>query len=564
MHTGKKRKETGNGSFTGIKLQSLRNRLLSMMLAFATLCSVWAGAPVLAQAGASLPALSSTRYWSTYTYPSSGKVYAYTDASLKTKTGGYIDCATDECRITAIKGDAVQVSYPVSGGRRTAWFERAKFTYRDLAGEGSQKIFTCNKKITTYKWKNQNNTFGYISSGDVCYLLRGDSGSEWLQLIYPTGNTFKMAWVKGSDIKSVLWPAASAKISLSSGSVSVQAGQTFTLTASHVYSGNCHYSYETSGNSGYANLSWGSWNSARNACPLYITGKSAGSFRVRVSLCDASTGQALTASGWTTVTVTAQPAQAPQTIQPTGISLSAGNFTFNKIGATRTLTATVSPSNATNKNVTWTSSNTGVATVDASGKITAKKNGKTTITAKTSNGISKSITVTVKAETSAEKAVKARLDKIANGSYRLNSSTVLQVGKKFTGTKAGEQCKGYGKDVFYCLFKIWPSSTKADPNNHKINSTNGMKQIASSSSLTAAAAKKLFSSARPGDFVQMRRSHGGSHTAIVYSVSSTGVTFQEANLDGKNTIYRRTYTWQQLAQKNEKMTVYTATDYKLK
>ena len=45
------------------------------------------------------------------------------------------------------------------------------------------------------------------------------------------------------------------------------------------------------------------------------------------------------------------------------------------------LTATVSPADATNKDVTWTSSNTKVATVDSNGKVTAKTYGKTTITA---------------------------------------------------------------------------------------------------------------------------------------------------------------------------------------
>ena len=51
--------------------------------------------------------------------------------------------------------------------------------------------------------------------------------------------------------------------------------------------------------------------------------------------------------------------------------------------------------------------------------------------------------------------------------------------------------------------------------------------------------KRLFLKARPGDFVQIRRSHTGSHSAIVYSVTNNGVTFMEANLDNKNTIYKK-------------------------
>ena len=53
---------------------------------------------------------------------------------------------------------------------------------------------------------------------------------------------------------------------------------------------------------------------------------------------------------------------------------------------TGTLTATVEPSNATNKNVTWESSNTSVATVDASGLVTAVSAGTATITVTTEDG----------------------------------------------------------------------------------------------------------------------------------------------------------------------------------
>jgi formylglycine-generating enzyme required for sulfatase activity len=64
-----------------------------------------------------------------------------------------------------------------------------------------------------------------------------------------------------------------------------------------------------------------------------------------------------------------------------GISLDCTTLAL-KSGETATLQATVTPANAVNKTVTWTSSNTAVATVDSTGKVTAIKEGSAVITAK--------------------------------------------------------------------------------------------------------------------------------------------------------------------------------------
>jgi hypothetical protein len=52
---------------------------------------------------------------------------------------------------------------------------------------------------------------------------------------------------------------------------------------------------------------------------------------------------------------------------------------------TGTIIATVSPWNATNKTVTWSSDNEEIATVDENGKVTAVATGKAIITAKAGN-----------------------------------------------------------------------------------------------------------------------------------------------------------------------------------
>lgn len=73
------------------------------------------------------------------------------------------------------------------------------------------------------------------------------------------------------------------------------------------------------------------------------------------------------------------------TVAVTGVSVSPTTATVG-LGSTQQLSATLAPANATNQNVTWTSSNTAVATVNASGLVTAVSAGTATITVKTVDG----------------------------------------------------------------------------------------------------------------------------------------------------------------------------------
>ena len=92
--------------------------------------------------------------------------------------------------------------------------------------------------------------------------------------------------------------------------------------------------------------------------------------------------------------VTEAPAQASE-ILPSFITLSASALS-PIVGATKALTATVSPSTAANRAVTWSSDNSSVASVSSSGLITALAPGSATITATSAANANISASCTVK------------------------------------------------------------------------------------------------------------------------------------------------------------------------
>ncbi len=75
----------------------------------------------------------------------------------------------------------------------------------------------------------------------------------------------------------------------------------------------------------------------------------------------------------------------PLNVAVTSVSLTPASLSL-KTGENGQLTATISPSNATNKSVTYSSSNTSIVTVNSSGLVSAIAAGSTTITVKTVDG----------------------------------------------------------------------------------------------------------------------------------------------------------------------------------
>ena len=104
-----------------------------------------------------------------------------------------------------------------------------------------------------------------------------------------------------------------------------------------------------------------------------VTGKQAGS----------ATITAKTADGGKTAT-TAVTVQK-KAVSVTGITVDPTSKTVTE-GESFTITATVTPGNADNKSINWSSSDINIAFVDDKGKVLAKKPGVATITAATVDG----------------------------------------------------------------------------------------------------------------------------------------------------------------------------------
>lgn len=138
------------------------------------------------------------------------------------------------------------------------------------------------------------------------------------------------------------------------------------------------------------------------------------------------------------------------TVEVKSLSLNASSKEMT-IYQTDQLYATINPSNATIRNITWTSSNSNVVSVN-NGKITAKKVGKATITAKSNNGKKATCVVNVKNVT------------VAISSIKLNiSSTTLNAGDHINLVASISPSDATNKEI------LWSS------NNSSIASvTNGM------------------------------------------------------------------------------------------
>ena len=166
-----------------------------------------------------------------------------------------------------------------------------------------------------------------------------------------------------------------------------------------------------------------SWDSSDNSVAKVSDGK--------VTALKAGTATITATAGDISSLITVTVADVP--VPVTSVSVSGDGVSGGKLllksGASVQLTATVKPDNATDRKVTWTSSDSSVANVMGTGVVTAgSKAGKATVTA-TAGGKSASVEVTVEAQdpyAELDALAKAHASDLEDGTYTV--STVLKDG----------------------------------------------------------------------------------------------------------------------------------------
>lgn len=229
----------------------------------------------------------------------------------------------------------------------------------------------------TYQWYSENNSYATVTSSTrynaTVKGIKATSSckvyfkcSYFIDGFYRTMDFYYTITVKSSTVSVT-------SVSLNQSSISLKEGNTYQLYASV---------YPT--NATNKNVNWSSSNnSVATVSNGLVSAKSAGTATITCRAADGS-------GKYATCKVSVESA----TVYVSDIVLNKTSATLN-VGENVQLNASVSPSSATNKSVSWTSDNTSVATVSGNGLVTAKSAGNAIITCKANDGSGEKATCTI-------------------------------------------------------------------------------------------------------------------------------------------------------------------------
>ena len=119
------------------------------------------------------------------------------------------------------------------------------------------------------------------------------------------------------------------------------------------------------------------------------------------------------------------------------------------------------------------------------------------------------------------------------------------------------QCKEFASYVFNILYDtgyVGGGSSESNYYNWRLNNVpNRVVKVDEvpetlNSSIAREAFKNLFQNAKPGDFIQIKRGHGGAHSAIFVRHTPNGIAWFDANADGANGIKLQIYSYDDLVK----------------
>lgn len=151
-------------------------------------------------------------------------------------------------------------------------------------------------------------------------------------------------------------------------------------------------------------------------CP-YSSKKSTSSSFSSSKSSSSNSGKSTSSSTSTTIATT------PSSIAVTGIQINE-NIESIEVGENKKLTATITPENATDKNITWKTGDESIATISTIGEITAKKAGTVEITAITTNGKTNTIKINIKEKKKTENTTMIKTSTINNTANNKVNNTI--------------------------------------------------------------------------------------------------------------------------------------------